>query len=347
MSFRHYPRDFFRLVRRSFRSFFGELIFGKGSPFGYALDRYQRGINAFVQICSAPVVSEIAGVRRYSVKFDSPYPAFNPSIERGVGGDGFVSMVRCTNIIKVNDGDNRVPNINSGERHQTVNYLVKLDDNLDVVDASLVDDKLVRGCAPNGLEDVRLFWVGDRLMGVGAGIDKSGGGRTKVCQVVFSLSGSSIDEFYVAPNVYGGVEKNWVPLPSRDGKISFIPSFIPIGFIDFDFRGFSLRCDKSHDFSVRGGTPLIAWGDGYLGIVHTPPMKHDGVVYYMHKLVLLDSNFMVREFSRPFFFQRRGIEFACGLIEFGEDLIVSYGVSDRSSSFVKIPKSIIRGMLGE
>ncbi len=35
--------------------------------------------------------------------------------------------------------------------------------------------------------------------------------------------------------------------------------------------------------------------------------------------------------SRPFIFQKRGIEFAAGLIRDGDDLVVSYGVDDKTA----------------
>lgn len=347
MKAKYYPREFLRLVRRSIRSFFGEIFFGAGSPLGYALDLHQKKMQSFVLVWSVPILSDFPGVKLSHIKINSPYPVFNPSIERLLDGSGFVSLVRCTNIIKVNDGDSRVPEINSSEKHNTVNYLLKLNNNLNLESYCLIDDALIRKIAPNGLEDARLFWCDGRLMGVGAAIDKSGERGVKVSQVVFSLEDAVISEVYVAPRIYGKIEKNWVPLPSLNGGVTFVSSFVPLSFVDFNCKEFTVRKSVSPDFSVRGGTPIIPWSDGYLGIVHTPPLKFDGVVYYMHRFVLLDSSFLVRELSRPFFFQRRGIEFACGLVDAGEDLIVSYGVSDRSSHVMRISKITVQKLLGE
>lgn len=50
----------------------------------------------------------------------------------------------------------------------------------------------------------------------------------------------------------------------------------------------------------------------------------------------MNKNFEIIEISEPFFIQKRGIEFACGLIWDGDDLLVSYGVADRAAFYARI-----------
>jgi hypothetical protein len=216
VSIKYYPRNVLRFIRKILRSFFMNLLFSENSFFGHVVRLNQNSVQSFIQILNAPLMSEYDDIKHYHLKLDSPYPIFNPSIERVLNGEGFISMIRCTNFIRVNDGDNRAPDIKSNNNHLTFNYLVRLSENFKIINVSLVDDSLIKSVAPNGLEDVRLFWSNGRLMGIGAGVDKSRKNKKIVNQIVFSLDESKINNFYVAPKIYQEVEKNWVPLSSSD-----------------------------------------------------------------------------------------------------------------------------------
>ena len=93
---------------------------------------------------------------------------------------------------------------------------------------------------------------------------------------------------------------------------------------------------SSSEFKTKGSTPFIQLHDNWLSIVHSGPYKFNNSLFYTHQFCLLDKNLNLMELSSPFFLQRRGIEFACGLIKSDCNFILSSGVSDRGSAFIKL-----------
>lgn len=78
---------------------------------------------------------------------------------------------------------------------------------------------------------------------------------------------------------------------------------------------------EGSEFAVRGGTPLIPWRGNYVGLVHSQLIRNKR--YYSHNFIVLNADFETLEMNRPFYFRRIGIEYACGLIKYKEDLLVS------------------------
>lgn len=104
--------------------------------------------------------------------------------------------------------------------------------------------------------------------------------------------------------------------------------------------------DFSRDFNLRGGSPLVRFGDYYLGIAHSPPQEFPEIkIYYVHYFVVFDSSFRHVETSGPFFLRRKGIEFVCGLHVDEEWVYISYGVADRAAEIMKIPMATIKKYL--
>jgi hypothetical protein len=134
------------------------------------------------------------------------------------------------------------------------------------------------------------------------------------------------------------MEKSWIPMV-KDGRLFIVYSFDPIVVYEYLDGAIVLRLglpEQARAFVVRGGTQLIPWRGNFVGLVHSR-VPHPNKLYYTHAFVVLDDKFELVEMSEPFFLQRRGLEFACGLIEFNGDLLVSYGVSDRAAAFCILP----------
>lgn len=112
--------------------------------------------------------------------------------------------------------------------------------------------------------------------------------------------------------------------------------------------------------NIRGGSSLIPWGNGHLALCHRTYLKknryynpltfgvQEGIERtYTHVFVEFDSNLNMKKVSREFFLVDRGIEFATGLVDIGEDLLISFGRHDKESWFGKLPNIKIKEMLNE
>jgi hypothetical protein len=82
----------------------------------------------------------------------------------------------------------------------------------------------------------------------------------------------------------------------------------------------------------------VPWGDRLISVAHFERLQVGKKVYYTHAFVILTKQFEIFDISEPFFIQRRGREFACGLTEYNGDLLLAYGIN-QSAAFCKLPVS--------
>lgn len=270
------------------------------------------------------------------------YPIFNPSIVKN--GDGFIVMARQSTLVNYAEYYYEYEE----SEHRTINYIYHLDANLKVTSVSVLDDSILRkkdSVAEAGIEDVRLFSYDGEIYGIGAGTRKIDG-HFFVSQIVFKLGNKKIIEYFVAPQIGGRVEKNWVPFEGVSPitlKYSIADDFL-IKFCNGHFLFPSER--PMLDLKFRGGSPLVEFGlHHFLGIVHSSPLRFLDKIFYVHHFVVYDKKFRHIETSEPFFLRRRGIEFVCGLQIKNDFAYISYGVGDRVAEIARIHLKRIKEFL--
>ena len=98
----------------------------------------------------------------------------------------------------------------------------------------------------------------------------------------------------------------------------------------------------------RGGSQLIAFDGGWLAIVHEARVR-DKQRFYQHRFVWFDESDRLRRVSRPFYLQKRGVEFAAGLAWHpdGKRLVVTYGVEDSEAWIATVDAGDVRRVLDE
>lgn len=289
-----------------------------------------------LSLSSTPALADHCHARPAYLAHRMPYPIFNPGVIRW--NDEILFVSRCSNLLVRDDSYY----VYGSKPHDTANVFHRYSERLEVIESHLLDDRLLRkNCraAECGIEDLRLFsWQG-ALWAIGAGVRVDDMGFL-VSQILIRIDQWKIVEFIELNSPVGARrEKNWIPLV-RDDKLFLIYCFDPL--IVFEYREGRLlpvtgAPAAGSELRMRGGTPLLGWGEYYVGIVHAPLKIIDGKGYLLHHFIVLNENFELIEVSRPFHFQRLGVEFACGLIEFKGDLLVSYGVSDRGAAFAVFP----------
>ena len=124
-------------------------------------------------------------------------------------------------------------------------------------------------------------------------------------------------------------QKNWMPRVAGDA-LQFVYLCDPTRFVDDQARTIAETVPPIAADQFRGGSQLISFDGGWLALVHEARVLSNGERYYRHRFVWFDEATRLRGVSRPFFLQKRGVEFAAGLAWHpdGKRLIVTYGVAD-------------------
>jgi hypothetical protein len=136
-------------------------------------------------------------------------------------------------------------------------------------------------------------------------------------------------------------EKNWVTHGGLDS-------------INFDFI-------RTVSKGIRGGTSLVEYEDGYLGVCHKTYLEKtslynprtfgymNGTVRnYTHVFVLYSKKLELIKVSKEFTFRENAkVEFACGLVQKDNDIYISYGVDDAESWMASMNLEKVHKLLGE
>lgn len=331
-------RPFLRPVLWRLRHFLLGPIEGRLGAIEGRLDAIQRRL-VEVDISTTPVLVRDLGVTPTYLTHNLTYPIFNPSVVRLKDEILFVS--RSSNH-SFGRELRRVISSNTTEPRYTVNIFHRYDSDLNLIGSEMLDDELLRHkckAAEYGIEDIRLFTWRNALWGIAAAVHGASNGDVAVSQLLVRLDRCKVVDFVElsSPNK-ARWEKNWVPLVKED-RLFIIYSFEPMVVYEYlDRKIVPVRGSPSEgkEFSVSGGTPLIHLRGYYVGLAHS--YQGDSHRRHItHNIVVLNDNFEIVEMSCPFFLQRKGIEFACGLIEYRQDLLVSYGISDSASAFCVLP----------
>lgn len=136
----------------------------------------------------------------------------------------------------------------------------------------------------------------------------------------------------------GKPEKNWM-IPDRVN-----PKFDLLYSASQLYKGGKVIGDSDPDLEhLRGGSGLILQEDGtYLAVLHDADVVINEPNHYIkdygHYFARFDSDGTLIELTDSFIFRNHGIEYAAGLVEYGEELLVSFGIKDRASALARVPK---------
>ena len=192
-----------------------------------------------------------------------------------------------------------------------------------------------------GFEDCRLFALGDELWAVGAhgqpqagptaGVARSSVALLKIERGV-GVSGLEFVEAHSQPT--DRYEKNWVPVVLPDGGLKLIYATSPVVVLGWDhaarkaqFPSLPANCGI-----LRGGTALIPYQGGWLSLAHEVSGGQGQEVLYAHRFVRFNKELTESKAGKAFYFQKRGVEFAAGLLHMADrgSFFVSHGVEDNA-----------------
>lgn len=189
-----------------------------------------------------------------------------------------------------------------------------------------------------GYEDVRLFTDGDRIM-TSASVFSD---WKHIDMTVGTVDGSTSarNKFNIS-----GVEKNWMPVLGRPNVFVHTVPNVVVDVSDGEVR--FLR-DGDRGMVYSGSTQLHPYKDGYISVCHKKLIdscvKSMGWGYF-HKFIYWNSNLEIERESDWFTFAAFPIEFTCGILIDGNDVILPFSVFDNISFVMKFDVSLIDHLL--
>jgi hypothetical protein len=249
---------------------------------------------------------------------------------------------------------------------RTVNYMCRLDKDLNMTDHAMVDTSAL-DVQPlwefHGLEDARLVKWDESyyLVGVRRDTTPNGQGRMELSKIELDKENWSAKEVsrlrIPAPGEnMSYCEKNWVPI--LDKPYHFIkwtsPTEIVRTYSDLPERCEQVSLKKGIDAPAdqRGGSHAVKWGDYYIAFPHEVYLynnylgQKDGI--YRHRLCVWDKEFnLVGLSSSHFSFLDAKVEFCAGAAKYNDDLLITFGFQDNAAFILQVPKNLVDNLIEE
>ena len=95
----------------------------------------------------------------------------------------------------------------------------------------------------------------------------------------------------------------------------------------------------------RGGSQVIKFRGLYVAVVHEVSLfksevgRKDGL--YRHRFLLWDDNFNLVKYSPIFAFMDAHVEFAVGMVEQDNDILISFGFQDNAAYVLRVKSDIL------
>ena len=133
------------------------------------------------------------------------------------------------------------------------------------------------------------------------------------------------------------VEKNWSPTDEPSKHFDFTYSDTQV-WKDGKVIGTPTTTQ------IHGGTQLLKQKDGYISIVHEKIRDRLARFYdcntYVHYLAKHNDQGFIAQLSKPFRFgTNERIEFAAGMVDYKDDLIISFGIRDAKYGITRVNKA--------
>lgn len=203
-----------------------------------------------------------------------------------------------------------------------------------------------------GLEDARIVrWNGSLyLIGVRRDLDTIGTGRMEMCEIVVhhnNIQEISRIRIPTPANKESYCEKNWMPI--TDMPYHFVKWTNGTEVVRYDIETGQTETVVLKSWldigcsDLRGGSQVIPLDNGYhFCLVHETDLfqseqgRKDAV--YRHRFVVWDENWNVTRVSRLFSFLNADIEFAVGMCEYNDDLLMTFGYQDNAAYLLRVNK---------
>jgi hypothetical protein len=300
---------------------------------------------------SYPLVSkllsgEVTNLRRFVYEDDKAWSCFNPSI--GYSPKlGYAIAFRSSNYVIMPDSGELYVETGGPIRNKV--WFSEINDKFELLDLREISFEKSGHKIGRGVEDVKLFWRDGKWNFTGVFLERHVPVARMCTGVIDPVKNLALDVKLHGSTNPKKPEKNWAVAAEPNKYFDFIHG--PTSIIKDDKIIFSMS-ENQKIAPLRGNTNLLTLDDGtYLALNHilytrktstydarTFGMRDGLYKNYTHMFVRYDERGQLIEMGDEFQFISDGIEFAGGLVERGDELIVSFGKSDVSSHIAVIPK---------
>jgi FkbM family methyltransferase len=196
-----------------------------------------------------------------------------------------------------------------------------------------------------GLEDARVVRWEDKLFFTGVRRDTktNGEGRMELSEIV---DNKEIRRDRIEPpndpNSY--CEKNWMPV--LDIPYHYVKWTNPTELVKVDRNnGTSETIHLKNGFgnlqNLRGSSHIIPYKNKRICIIHECDLWKNKLnqkdAKYTHRFVMWDLDWNIEWISDSFSFMDGEIEFCCGLAEYNNELLISFGFQDNAAFILRMP----------
>lgn len=262
---------------------------------------------------------------------------FNPTILSFQGR--LVAIVRSSNY-RIENGRYVMPE-SDGTTIRTENMLVDMREDLSIERVRQIryPDYPKTNFPVDGFEDCRLR---NTLAGIGVSATVRNvspfDGRCRIATADLDYDSAELHNLRVLASLQMQEhEKNWMPIEGRGGWLyaahhgGHLVTVDPHPQLDGGYQLLRRHATTPLARRFRGGSQLVQWRGGYLGLVHEVAYVGPQRVYE-HRFIWLDEQLRLARVSPWFAFRGlRQIEFAAGLAVHGGRLVAAYGVRDREA----------------
>ena len=298
---------------------------------------------------AVPLLSKFGGevfnTKRFAYPDDKSWSLFNPSI--GSSPQGYAITFRSSNYVILPESGEL--SVQTGGPIKNKVFFTETNEKMELLDLREISFKDSGLKADRGVEDAKLFWRDNQWYFTGVVMERNiPAARMGVFTLDPKTSTARLVKLYKGQGAKKP-EKNWMTCYQVNKNFDFIHG--PNSIVKGDEIIFSLN-DNLKIAPLRGNTNLHSLNDGtYLAVVHilytTKTRTWDGRMFgmrdglnkdYTHLFARYDERGQLIELGNEFKFISPGIEFAAGMVEMGDDLVITFGKDDVSSHYARIPK---------
>ena len=288
---------------------------------------------------------EIYNLKRFAYPDTKVWSFFNPSI--GQSPQGYAMTFRSSNYVIMPDSGELYVETGGPIRNKV--FFTETNENMELLDLREISFKDSGLHVERGVEDCKLFWRHDQWYFSGVVMER----HTPIARMgIFTLDPKKNTAKVI--HLYNGQnpkkpEKNWMIPNEINPNFDFIHGPTSVG------KGRQIiftASDNPKIAALRGNTNLLDLGDTtYLALVHILYTRNtrtwDGRMFgmrdgkyknYTHLFARYDYEGRLIGLSDEFQFIGPGIEFAAGMVEMGDDLVITFGKDDVSSHYCRIPR---------
>lgn len=244
---------------------------------------------------------------------------------------------------------------------RTWNWYLELNEVLDIVKSHKIDTSKFDTYEPLwefvGLEDARLvYWNNNYFItGVRRDTTTNGVGRMELSKIeIYENDVVEVERTRIPlPDGQDSYcEKNWMPILNK--PFSWIKWSNPTEVAMYnpvDGKTTTALSPEAQNFpkDERGGSQIIPWKSGYLGVTHAVNLdKHETGrknAIYTHRFMQWDKSFKLVKCSKPFNFMGGLVEFATGMVQIEDDILISFGFQDNAAYILKTTSQFVEEFL--